>query len=166
DSRLELGAGPRENRHRPAIDVLFRTAARSYGPRVAAVVLSGQLDDGSAGLMAVNIKGGLTIVQDPSEALAPAMPSNAIQRAGADYVLPIHEIAQLLVTVCSERLPLPNAPESAMSHPDRSAEANRKKSTNKEGREGRPSPFACPDCHGVLWELEEGKLLQFRCRVG
>src|SRR5262249_54382381 len=51
-------------------------------------------------------------------------------------------------------------------HPDRSAEANRKKSTNKEGREGRPSPFACPDCHGVLWELEEGKLLQFRCRVG
>ena len=166
DSRLELGTGPRENRHRPAIDVLFRTAARSYGPRVAAVVLSGQLDDGSAGLMAVNIKGGLTIVQDPSEALAPEMPNNAIQYAGPDYVLPIQEIAQLLTRVSSEKLPLPNAPESAMSHPDRSAEANRKKSTNSEAREGQPSAFACPDCHGVLWEVEEEELLRFRCRVG
>jgi two-component system chemotaxis response regulator CheB len=166
DSRVELGTGPRENRHRPAIDVMFRTTARSYGPRVAAVVLSGQLDDGSAGLMAVKVKGGLTIVQDPSEALAPEMPNRAIQYAGPDYVLPVQEIAQLLVTVSSENLSLPNAPEPSMSHPDPSSEANLKKSTNTEGREGRPSAFACPDCHGVLWEVEEGHVLRFRCRVG
>jgi len=106
-SQVVLGSGPRENRHRPSIDVMFRSAARAYGPRVAAVVMTGQLDDGSSGLMSVKMAGGLTIVQDPDEALAPDMPRHAIQYVQPDFVLPIAKIAELLISVSSEDLPLP-----------------------------------------------------------
>jgi len=167
-SRIVLSRGPRENRHRPAIDVMFRSAARAYGPRVVGVVLSGQLDDGSAGLMAVKMKGGMAVVQAPKEAPVPEMPDRAIQYADPDHILPIAEIAQLLTSVCSEELPLPKAVEVAV--PDNNIEIETKEAnledTPAKEIPGKPSVFACPDCHGVLWELEDGKLLRFRCRVG
>jgi len=165
-SQILLTRGPKENRHRPAIDVLFRSAARAYGPRVAAVLLSGQLDDGSAGLMAVKMRGGLTIVQDPEEATAPEMPSRAIQYVNPEHVLPIHQISELLASISGADLPLP-ATETTV--PDKieneTKEALFEESTGDK-KIGKLSVFACPDCHGVLWELEEGKLLRFRCRVG
>ena len=166
DGHVEATRGPRENRHRPAVDPLFRTAARTYGPRVIGVVLSGNLDDGSSGLMAVKLKGGLTVVQDRKEALCPEMPMRAQQYADADYELPVAEIAKLLVkaTSESEAIELPEG-EVAMHDPKGADKANLETDANKN-KQGKPSAFACPECSGVLWELQEGELLRFRCRVG
>jgi two-component system, chemotaxis family, protein-glutamate methylesterase/glutaminase len=96
DGIIRVVHGQRENHHRPAIDPLFRSAARVYGNRVAGVLLSGRLNDGSAGLMAVKMRGGLAVVQEPAEASYPEMPMQAIQHSGADFVLPIKRIAELL----------------------------------------------------------------------
>jgi two-component system chemotaxis response regulator CheB len=122
------------------------------------VVLSGQLDDGAAGLAAIKMAGGMAIVQDPEEATAPEMPTMAIQYNQVDCVLPVAKIAELISSLSSEKLPLPDAQEAhGMSD---------EMEVNDENRKGDPSVFACPDCHGVLWEVQEGKLLRYRCRVG
>ena len=168
DGSVELSRGPRENRHRPAIDVLFRTAARSYGRRVIGVVLSGQLDDGSSGLMAIRMRGGTGIVQDPADALSSQMPTCAIQYAGADYVVGVTQIPDLLNRLTREPL-LAAAPEANLFTPDgieEEAEVSTLEGTPVKHKHGKPSAFACPECSGVLWELEEGELLRFRCRVG
>jgi two-component system chemotaxis response regulator CheB len=94
---LRLVQGPTENGFRPAADPLFRTAARAYGPRVVGVVLSGALDDGAAGLRAIKRYGGVAVAQDPDEALVTGMPRNAIRLDHVDRVLPVAEIAALLV---------------------------------------------------------------------
>jgi two-component system chemotaxis response regulator CheB len=162
-----LGHGAKENRHRPAIDVLFRSAARAYGPRVAAIVLSGQLDDGSSGLMAVKMNGGLTVVQDPQEATAPEMPCRAIRYAVPARVVRVQEMADLLISVTDPKLRLPKSPgKPASSKLEQNPEEARIEHHPVEEEQSRPSMFACPECHGVLWEIEEGQMLRFRCRVG
>src|SRR5688572_7262947 len=100
--RICLTRGPRENGHRPAIDPPFRTAARSFGSRVIATLLSGSLDDGVVGLMAVKRHQGIAIVQDPEEALYEGMPRSALDRVDVDHVLPVDEIAQLLTRLTRE----------------------------------------------------------------
>ncbi|MGH9404672.1 MAG: chemotaxis protein CheB [Terriglobia bacterium] len=158
--------GAHENRHRPAVDPTFRSAARTYGSRVAGVVLSGYLDDGSAGLLAIKMAGGLSIVQDPAEALCPEMPTRAIEYAGADRVLSISEITALLADLARQPpIPIPPPAETTMMGQN---EAERVKLSNHatRDRKGKPSPFSCPECHGVLWELEGRDHLRFRCRVG
>jgi two-component system, chemotaxis family, protein-glutamate methylesterase/glutaminase len=170
DGRVRVLKGPRENRHRPAIDPLFRSAARIYGPRVVAVLLSGLLDDGSAGLLAVRRRGGVAIVQDPEDARWEEMPRRALQYAGADYILPAEKIGPQLQcltsapedeTMTERKNEKPEA--TGPSHDD--PEANLKVARSEEGQ-GTPSAFACPECHGVLWELKEEKMVRFRCRVG
>jgi two-component system, chemotaxis family, protein-glutamate methylesterase/glutaminase len=101
DGTIRVVRGRCANHHRPAIDRLFRSAAQVYGNRVAGVLLSGRLNDGSAGLMAVKRRGGLAVVQEPAEASYPEMPMQAIQHAGADFVLPVKEIAELLKSQCA-----------------------------------------------------------------
>src|SRR5262249_32923671 len=101
--RMRLTRGPRENWARPAIDPLFRSAARTYGPRVIRVILTGMLNDGSAGLRAVRAGGGIAVVQDPADAIAPDMPWNALRYAGADYRVRLSEIPELLVKLTRER---------------------------------------------------------------
>ena len=169
DSRAEVSKGPRENRHRPAIDPLFRTAARAYGPRTIGVILSGTLDDGSSGLMAVKMVGGLTVVQARHEAMNPEMPMRAKHYADAENELPVAEIAELLIAETEKG---PTAREARKGEGAMSKEMKRealkahlKTDANAEKR-GEPSAFACPECGGVLWELQEGQLLRFRCRVG
>ena len=171
--RVLLTRGPAENNHRPAIDALFRAAARAYGPRVAGVVLSGTLDDGTAGLQAIKMRGGLALVQDPEEALFSGMPRSAVENVAVDAVEPIAGLAETVV-----RLAGPAAREEAFMPADTGdvreedileedvAVAEMRLDALEGRREGKPSGFSCPDCHGVLWEIEEGELVRFRCRVG
>ena len=158
--------GPRENRHRPAIDPLFRTASRVYGAAVMAVVLSGNLDDGSLGMMAVRSRGGVGVVQDPSDAQAGEMPRRALEYAGADYILPAGEIgAKLSELICTREAAMTGPNEKGQGEPDREPREHEKDFQAGQGS-GNPSVFACPECHGTLWELNEGDLVRYRCRVG
>lgn len=158
--------GPRENSHRPAIDPLFRTAARAYGNRVVGVVLSGVLDDGTAGLAVIKQQGGIAVVQDPDDALYPGMPNSAIANVAVDHILPLSKIASILVHLAHQpvvegpkAVPKTMETESDMAELDLTA-------LNKDEKPGTPSGFGCPECGGVLWELSNGKLSRFRCRTG
>jgi two-component system chemotaxis response regulator CheB len=168
DHRMCVQRGPRENRHRPAIDPLYRTTARTFGRNAIAVLLTGNLDDGSVGMLAIRTLGGYGIVQDPSEAEASSMPRSALQYAGADSVLPAREIAPKLIELIDSRVPAMKKSKHSSrkkNNPDRETRANEETSSAKEGN-GKPSVFACPECHGVLWELKNGSLSHYRCRVG
>lgn len=164
--KVRVVRGPRENRHRPAIDPLFRSAAIAYGPRVVGVILTGSLDDGTAGLMAVKRLGGVAIVQDPNEALYASMPTSALAHVKVDYTLPLAHIGPVLVRLAYEKVtgevtsPVPKDMELETNL------AGMDMNTFNGERAGKPSAFSCPECGGVLWELEEGNLLRFRCRVG
>ncbi|MDQ3704186.1 MAG: chemotaxis protein CheB [Chloroflexota bacterium] len=159
--------GPKENRHRPSVDPLFRSAARWYGPRVVGVVLTGALDDGTVGMMAVKQRGGLAVVQDPVEALYPSMPMSVMQNCKVDYVLPLSDIPALLAKLAAtpaeeegaypltDKLDLEvQIVEGLDSHPE------------VLDRLGTPSYFTCPECHGTLWEMRDDNLPRFRCRTG
>jgi two-component system, chemotaxis family, protein-glutamate methylesterase/glutaminase len=164
---IRIVRGPKENNARPAIDATFRTAARNYGPRVIGVVLSGALDDGTAGLAAIKERGGITVVQDPDDALFPDMPRNAMEAVKVDYCLPAREIAPLLVRLALEPVKeeaAPPVPEEMQKESE--IEAMDMGTIEDEEKPGTPSVFGCPECGGVLWELQDGELLRFRCRVG
>jgi len=158
DGHVELWRGPKENGHRPAINALFRSAAVSYGPRVAAIVLSGGLDDGSAGLWWVKRYGGVAIVQDPHTAEQPEMPHNALQYADVDYVLELPDIAPLLVKLAAQK----SQPPAAATADDMPLKPSQDASIQK----GHPLEATCPDCGGPLSEVQDGRLHQFRCLVG
>ncbi len=166
DGYIHLARGPKENGHRPAIDPLFRTAARTYGRHVVGIVLSGTLDDGTAGLAAVKQRGGIAIVQDPEEALYAGMPRSAIENVEVDYILGVSKITQLLVELADQ--PVEEGVDAVPDDMDMEADMAELEvgAMNNPERPGTPSPFACPDCGGVLWELDEGKLIRFRCRTG
>jgi two-component system chemotaxis response regulator CheB len=163
---VRLVRGPKENNVRPAIDPTFRTAARAYGSRVVGVVLSGALDDGTAGLAAIKKRGGIAIVQDPEDALFPDMPRNALEAVNADYCLPAREIAPLLVRLSHEPVTEAAPPVSEEMEKESEIEAMDMDTIEDEDKPGTPSVFGCPECGGILWELQDGELLRFRCRVG
>jgi two-component system, chemotaxis family, protein-glutamate methylesterase/glutaminase len=164
---LRLSAGPRENGHRPAADPLFRSAARACGRRVIGVVLTGNLDDGTAGLSAIARRGGTTVVQDPADAAHPGMPSSALANVRVDHSVPLAALPALLRALVSEPLP-PAAEAPREDEVDFEADIAEMEpyALHADERPGRPSGFSCPECHGVLWEIHEGELVRFRCRVG
>lgn len=158
--------GPKENRHRPAIDPLFRSAAVAYGRRVIGVVLTGMLNDGTAGLLAIKRMGGVTVVQDPTEAPYPDMPSSALQHVKVDYCLRLEAIRALINKLTRE----PTLPEAQVPSVDVLQEIGVVKMEtpllSEHNFAGKPSTFSCPDCGGVLWEIQDDAFLRFRCRVG
>ncbi len=157
--------GPRENNHRPAVDPLFRSAANAYGNRVIAVVLSGTLDDGAAGCVAVSRRGGVGVAQDPADALFSGMPRSAIA-VDTSHVLPASEIPSLLMRLVREPIPEQDAPvPEDMEAETQMAESGRDAVLGAEPP-GTPSSFGCPECGGVLWELREENIVRFRCRTG
>jgi two-component system chemotaxis response regulator CheB len=163
---IRITHGPTENGVRPAVDPLFRSAARAYRGRVVGVVATGALDDGTAGLAAIKQAGGIAIVQDPDEAVAPSMPRSAIAAVNVDHVLPIVQIAPLLQALAHEPAGSSSsgpAPHVERMEPDR---APGQIAISERDRPGRLAVFTCPECHGSLWEHDEEGILRFRCRVG
>jgi two-component system, chemotaxis family, protein-glutamate methylesterase/glutaminase len=163
--KMELTRGPTENGFRPAVDPLFRTAARAYGPRVVGIVLSGGLDDGTLGLTHIKNNGGIAVAQDPAEAVFPGMPASAIANAAVDHVLPVAEMPALLSRLASVPLPKGAAmSRSGNGRPDVAEAGTARLLTNDTP--GPPTSVTCPDCGGSLWEVKDGKLKRFECHVG
>jgi two-component system chemotaxis response regulator CheB len=151
DSTVRLSVGPRENGHRPAIDVLFRSAAKALDSRVVGVVLSGTRDDGSAGLAVIKAAGGATIVQDPRDAMYAGMPASAIANVTVDAIVPATLVASTIAAMVRGEDP---PPEARPGDPDPGPP------------EGEQVPLVCPECGGVLTERAEAGVLQWECRVG
>jgi two-component system chemotaxis response regulator CheB len=167
DDRVTLSRGPRENGHRPAVDVLFRSAARALGPRVIGVVLSGTLDDGTAGLVAIRDRGGIGVVQSPDDAMYSGMPRAAIAGDHPQHILPVADIPALLTKLSEQQdEPPPGRTSSQLMDKEVAMAGQDPEVMNDPDRPGTPSGFACPDCHGVLFEIHEGQVRRFRCRVG
>jgi two-component system, chemotaxis family, protein-glutamate methylesterase/glutaminase len=151
DGHARLTAGPRENGHRPAVDVLFRSAATARHTRVVGVVLSGARDDGAAGLAVIKSRGGAAIVQDPDEALYPGMPLNALAHVAVDAVVPSERIAETISSIVNGQ---------ELSDPQPAAQPG----WNPSERDRLTS--VCPECGGVLIERSEAGMPQWECHVG
>jgi two-component system chemotaxis response regulator CheB len=165
-TRVTLGAGPRENSHRPAVDVLFRSAARWWGPRAIAVVLSGALDDGAAGAHAVARQGGVVLAQDPENAMYSGMPRATLSAVPEATIGTPAQLAARVDELCKQPVDAPPPAvdpvllvETAVAELDEEAHADPE-------RPGRPAGVACPDCHGAMFEIRDGPLIRYRCRVG
>jgi len=157
--RVRLERGPKENAARPAVDPMLRSVAAAYGENAVAVVLSGALGDGSSGALAVKQAGGIVIVQDPDDATVPSMPESALHAVGeADAVLDADAIGPAIARLADgerairEDIGVTQVQDSGAGGPERPA--------------GPPTAFSCPECDGPLWEVDEGELVRYRCRVG
>ena len=164
---VRITKGPKENRFRPAVDPLFRSAATAFGPRVIAVILTGGLDDGTAGLWAVKQQGGTAIVQDPDDALYPSMPMSALRHVDVDYCLPLPEIAPLLIRLVAEEVPeVGGFPMSEEMEIEVSIAREDKAKPAGVMKLGNFSPYTCPECHGTLIQVNDENPLRFRCHTG
>lgn len=167
---MRLTRGPKECRVRPAIDVLFRSAAGAYGVNVIGVVLSGMLDDGTAGLWAVKDRGGKALVLDPATTHFPSMPRSAIAHVDVDSVLGIDALGDEIARLVDAPAPAAD-PRSAGQVSERMRVENL---IAMEGNGlkagvmtiGTPSQYTCPDCHGAMAEIKEGPITRFRCHTG
>ena len=157
-----LTRAPRENGHRPAADVLFRSAAREHRDKVVGVVLTGGRDDGTAGLFAIKARGGVVIVQDPLEAMTPNMPQNALQMVDVDYCLPVRQIADVLVELAGAKAT--NTTEGPNGGTTMENHANADHPTSVPP--GDQIPVSCPECNGPLYEVKQGELARFQCFLG
>jgi two-component system chemotaxis response regulator CheB len=160
-----LRRGPKENLARPAIDPLFRSAAASHGGRTIGVILSGALTDGTAGLRAIKRCGGQTVVQDPRDAMSPDMPRSALRHVDVDHISRIDDMAPLLARLV--RLPAGQTPDIPLDiRLETAIAAQELADMRANDRLGKPSRFTCPECHGALWEIEDGSMLRYRCHTG
>ncbi|MBF6179781.1 chemotaxis protein CheB [Nocardia otitidiscaviarum] len=165
NQRIRLSHGPTENGHRPGIDVLFRSAAVTWGPRTAGVVLSGALDDGAAGLSLIKARGGLTAVQDPGDALFRGMPSNAMTRIRVDLTLPAAELGAAVLRMLRARPDGPKPPPlSEMERLEAELDAGGHTLRSAMATVTPPSDLTCPDCDDPLFAVADG--IRYRCRFG
>jgi two-component system, chemotaxis family, protein-glutamate methylesterase/glutaminase len=162
---IQLNHGPRENHARPAIDPLFRAAALEWRSRAIGVVLTGAMDDGTAGLAAIKECGGMTIVQDPATAIDPSMPASALANVDVDHCLPVDGIAALLRQLVVQPRPDPVRPAPELLRREQAAFEGVKVMDNLSAL-GSPSVLTCPDCGGTLFELKDTRPLRYRCHTG
>jgi two-component system, chemotaxis family, protein-glutamate methylesterase/glutaminase len=167
--KIAVKRGPKENRFRPSIDALFRSAAYIYATRVIGVVLSGALDDGTSGLWTIKRLGGSTVVQEPEDASFPSMPQNAIEYVDVDHRVPATDISRVLTQLTQQKA----ATQRKISKKDLKllkSEIVIARSDNafQMGiiEMGELTPFTCPECEGALTRLKEGRILRFRCHTG
>jgi two-component system chemotaxis response regulator CheB len=166
---VRVTRGPKENRFRPAVDPLFRSAAESYGARVIGIILSGALDDGTAGLWTIKSRGGIAIVQEPAEALVSSMPESALAAVAVDYRVPIADMATLLAQLTTETVTEPS--ETNMEEQRKTVIETRIAAQSPALRQGvltlgALTPYTCPDCHGVLLAIADGDIIRYRCHTG
>ncbi|HEY9677681.1 MAG TPA: chemotaxis protein CheB [Drouetiella sp.] len=164
---IRLGSGPRENRSRPSVDALFRTASFAYHDRVIGIILSGALSDGTAGLLTIKHHGGTAIVQDPEEASFSGMPRSALDFVDVDHVLTVSDIAKKVIELTkngntpSENKPVvdPNAENGSVYEHGTAG--------LRDGMAGDHVPLTCPSCGGALWQTDiGGGFKEFKCHVG
>jgi two-component system chemotaxis response regulator CheB len=164
--KIIIGRGPMENRYRPSIDALFRSAAASHGPYSIGIILTGMLEDGAAGMMAIRKSGGKCIVQKPDEAEFPDMPKSVLDYLKPDYVIPVTEMGSAIAKLISagERKRKVKIPDEILKEAE-IAERVLVGMENVEGL-GPRSAFSCPDCGGSLWEINNNGFTSYRCHVG
>ena len=162
---ISLGEGPRENNARPAIDPMLRSAAVCCGSRTVGVVLTGTLGDGAAGLWTVHQSGGITVVQDPKDAAFAEMPMTALDRAKPDHVARLKDMPALLTSLAHEPIGQAKALPRSIQYEVQIARSGRS-DMDQMDKFGHRSVLTCPDCGGVMWEIDEGDLSRFRCHVG
>ncbi len=164
-NHVGLGQGPRENNARPAIDPLFRSVAACCGGRAVGVVLTGTLGDGASGLQALHQCGGITVVQDPDDAAYAEMPASALRAVRPDHVARLHDMPALLAQLARQP-PGRSSPVPDSLKWEIEIARNGQKSMSTMDRIGRRSVLACPDCNGVMWEIDESDVVRYRCHVG
>lgn len=164
---VRLSSGPKENGFRPAVDPLFHSAARSFGPRTIAVILSGTLGDGGMGARVIKATGGLVLVQDPDEAIFADMPLNTLRRVTVDQVASIKEIVARLIQLVTQDIEAQGGVSMA-EDAQKDAKSVQTGMENFESGEGsaRATSLTCPECGGTVWEIAEGEFISYRCHVG
>jgi two-component system chemotaxis response regulator CheB len=163
--KVIIGHGPEENRWRPSIDVLFRSAAVAFDGKVIGIILTGLLDDGTAGMWAIKRSGGICIVQDPNEAEYPEMPLSVLNKMEVDYCISLAEMAKIITEVIkNKRSVSTEIPAELIAE----SEISEKVATGTEevSQLGDKSIFACPDCGGGLWKITNGNITRYRCHIG
>lgn len=169
DSRVLVKKGPEENRFRPSIDALFRSAAYVYGPRAIGIVLSGLLNDGTSGLWSIKRLGGKTMIQLPADADYPSMPINALEYVDVDYIMPASEMGMLLNKLTVKKATKkPKISKKEMKMLEMEVIISKQDNAFAMGimNAGELTPFTCPECNGVLVRLKEAKFIRFRCHTG
>ena len=168
-NEVRVSRGPKENRFRPAVDPLFRSAAYVFGPRVIGIVLSGALDDGTSGLWFIKHRGGIAIVQHPSEAEVPSMPENALKAVDVDYTLRLSEMGTRLSTLVQLEADQETGPQYGLKERTQmeiDIAMGKKPDYNDIAQFGEWSPYTCPECHGVLSVFKDDNRSRYRCHTG
>jgi two-component system chemotaxis response regulator CheB len=172
DSRVRVTRGPKENRFRPAVDPLFRSAAYAFGPRVIGIITSGALDDGTSGLWEIKRRGGIAIAQDPNDAEISSMPENAIREMTVDHVVPASDIARLIVRLSQDEVNehaeefMQDDNENKRTFEEIGIAAENNAFRSGVYQSGELTPLTCPECSGVLARLKDGGRVRFRCHTG
>jgi two-component system chemotaxis response regulator CheB len=165
NGKLHVTKGAQENRSRPGIDPLFRSAAVAFGNRVTGIILTGYLDDGTAGMIAIQRCGGICIVQDPKEAQYPDMPKNVLNQLKVEYCVPIAEMGGILAKLMARKVgrqkPIPKDIRKEATIAERVL--SDLPAVNSLGEQ---VPFNCPGCGGVLWKMDKGSFVRYRCHTG
>ncbi len=165
NGKVKLGSGPQENRWRPSIDVLFRSGAAAYDGRTIGIILTGMLDDGASGMSAIKRCGGTCVVQDPNEAEFPDMPLSVLKEMNVDYCIPLSQMGEVILNVITTKeiqntiIPTDILKEVQISE-------NGIGTINELEELGKNSVFSCPDCGGVLFELNHDAITRYKCHTG